>query len=177
MPEYKRRLPHFHPDDAYLFLPWRLWGSLPVKAEAHRYPSRTRIRSRRPPTWLPNQVHLPILPRVPVSALMKWLKGSTARGANQILGRTGMRFWQDESYDHYLRDSRQLNRTMAYIEETRFRLDWSQTLGTGRGQAQGGRLKSAPPEQIPCKLSPKCRNSRWGLCPQTRGLCPRTPGI
>jgi hypothetical protein len=24
---------------------------------------------------------------------------------------------QDESYDHYLRDSRQLNRTVAYIEE------------------------------------------------------------
>ena len=48
---------------------------------------------------------------------MKWLKGSTARGANLILGRTGDRFWQDESYDHYLRDSRQLNRTAAYIEE------------------------------------------------------------
>jgi len=48
---------------------------------------------------------------------MKWLKGSSARGANQVLGRRGNPFWQDESYDHYLRDSRQLNRTVAYIEE------------------------------------------------------------
>jgi hypothetical protein len=28
-----------------------------------------------------------------------------------------MRFWQDESYDRYLRDSSQLTRTAAYIEE------------------------------------------------------------
>jgi hypothetical protein len=26
---------------------------------------------------------------------MRWLKGSTARRANQILGRTGQPFWQD----------------------------------------------------------------------------------
>src|SRR5271168_3102115 len=31
MPEYRRRLRHFHRDDAYLFLTWRLWGSLPRK--------------------------------------------------------------------------------------------------------------------------------------------------
>jgi len=66
---------------------------------------------------MPNHIHLLVLPRVPVSRFMKWLKGSTARSGNLILGRTGNRFWQDESYDHYLRDSRQLNRTVAYIEE------------------------------------------------------------
>jgi len=32
-------LPHFHPEDAYLFLTWRLWGSLPAKVEIHRYPT------------------------------------------------------------------------------------------------------------------------------------------
>lgn len=30
MAEYHRRLPHFHPDNAYLFLTWRLWGTLPA---------------------------------------------------------------------------------------------------------------------------------------------------
>jgi REP element-mobilizing transposase RayT len=30
MAEYRRRLPHFHPDDEYLFVTWRLHGSLPV---------------------------------------------------------------------------------------------------------------------------------------------------
>ena len=33
MAEYRRRLPHFHPDGEYLFVTWRLHGSLPV-AEA-----------------------------------------------------------------------------------------------------------------------------------------------
>lgn len=66
---------------------------------------------------MPNHVHLLILPLVPTPKLMRWLKGSTARGANRILGRTGQHFWQDESFDHYLRTSRQLERTAAYIEE------------------------------------------------------------
>src|ERR1039457_6313812 len=30
MAEYRRRLPHFHPDGEYLFVTWRLHGSLPV---------------------------------------------------------------------------------------------------------------------------------------------------
>ena len=30
MAEYRRRLPHFHPDGAHLFVTWRLDGSLPV---------------------------------------------------------------------------------------------------------------------------------------------------
>jgi type I restriction enzyme R subunit/putative DNA methylase len=66
---------------------------------------------------MPNHVHLLILPKVLVAVLMRWLKGSTARGANRILGRTGQPFWQDESYDHYLRRPSQIERTIAYIEE------------------------------------------------------------
>jgi putative transposase len=65
---------------------------------------------------MPNHVHLLILPQVPVPVLMRWLKGSTARSANRILGRTGQPFWQDESYDHYLRSSTPIERTIAYIE-------------------------------------------------------------
>jgi putative transposase len=30
MAEYRRRLPHFHPDGEYLFVTWRLHGSLPL---------------------------------------------------------------------------------------------------------------------------------------------------
>jgi hypothetical protein len=57
------------------------------------------------------------LPASFVPLLMRWLKGSTARGANQILGRTGQPFWQGESFDRYLRAASQLQRTMAYIEQ------------------------------------------------------------
>jgi REP element-mobilizing transposase RayT len=66
---------------------------------------------------MPNHVHLLILPTVAVATSMRWLKGSTARRANQILGRTGRPFWQDDSYDHYLRDPNRISRTTAYIEQ------------------------------------------------------------
>ena len=36
MLEYRRRLPHFHLDDAYLFLTWRLWGSWPAHPPSSR---------------------------------------------------------------------------------------------------------------------------------------------
>jgi putative transposase len=65
---------------------------------------------------MPNHVLLLIHPQVSVAVLMRWLKGSTAREANRVLGRTGQPFWQDESWDHYLRNSDQLSRTIAYIE-------------------------------------------------------------
>jgi REP element-mobilizing transposase RayT len=50
-----------------------------------------------------NHIHLLILSLVSVPVLMRWLKGSTARGANRILSRPGQPFWQDESFEHYLR--------------------------------------------------------------------------
>jgi REP element-mobilizing transposase RayT len=66
---------------------------------------------------MPNHVHLLIFPLVSVPLLMRWLKGSTAKGANQILGRTGQAFWQDESFDRYPRAASHLQRTMAYSEQ------------------------------------------------------------
>lgn len=156
MPEYRRRLPHIHPVDAYLFLTWRLWGSLPSRPPSRLYPTlghafvaADRALGRNPdgPHWLqdprlarlvmqtilageqerqfhellawaimPNHVHLLILPKVAVSAITRWLKGSTARRANHLLRRTGRPFWQDESYDHWVRNRQERDRIIAYIE-------------------------------------------------------------
>jgi REP element-mobilizing transposase RayT len=66
---------------------------------------------------MPNHVHLLILPKVAVAEITRWLKGSTARRANQLLERTGLPFWQDESYDHWVRHTRELDRITGYIEE------------------------------------------------------------
>jgi REP element-mobilizing transposase RayT len=156
VPDYYRRLPHFHPDGAYLFLTWRLWGSLPripkpaehVSA-GHAFVAQDRALDRDDagPLWLkdprianlvagaiiagqeerkfyelcawvvmPNHVHLLVLSKTSVPVLMRWLKGSTARFANRILHRTGQPFWQDETYDHYLRNADQLSRAVAHIE-------------------------------------------------------------
>jgi hypothetical protein len=48
---------------------------------------------------MPNHVHLLITPRAPISSFLQKLKGSTARTANHLLGRTGLPFWQRECYD------------------------------------------------------------------------------
>jgi hypothetical protein len=107
MSEYRRKLPHFHPDDTYLFLTWRLWGSLPgtlsaaYPSGAHAFVAADRVLDRRVsgPLWLKD-------PRI---------AGMVAQAL--LTGETGHPFWQDESFDRYLHDSRQLERTVAYIEE------------------------------------------------------------
>ena len=48
--------------------------------------------------------------------ITKRLKGYTAREANKILGRTGLTFWQDESFDHWIRNQQEFDRVVAYIE-------------------------------------------------------------
>lgn len=49
-----------------------------------------------------------------VSDLFGSIKKYTARRANPLLGRSGA-FWQDESYDHVIRDSPELERTISYV--------------------------------------------------------------
>jgi putative DNA methylase len=65
---------------------------------------------------MPNHVHLLITPRVVLPKLMKSLKGFTAKQANLLLGRTGECFWQEESYDHLIRNRREFERIREYIE-------------------------------------------------------------
>ena len=63
-----------------------------------------------------NHVYALMDPKVPVAAAMDALKGATARRANQLLGRTGAHFWQDESFDHWVRNDAEFARIRAYIE-------------------------------------------------------------
>jgi REP element-mobilizing transposase RayT len=81
-------------------------------------------------TIMPNHVHLvfgigasdllePVgqinnLSNKPVSKIMQSLKRYTGREANRILGRRGA-FWQDESYDHVIRNSEELERIILYV--------------------------------------------------------------
>jgi len=65
---------------------------------------------------MPNHVHLLITPTVPLPRITNGLKGVTARDANAILHRAGQHFWQDESFDHWVRSPSQFDRIRAYIE-------------------------------------------------------------
>jgi putative transposase len=73
---------------------------------------------------MPNHVHLLIKQKDALvdqswhksylSTTMNLLKGSTARLCNIALGRSG-RFWHDESYDHLVRDGKELFNICQYI--------------------------------------------------------------
>jgi REP-associated tyrosine transposase len=64
-----------------------------------------------------NHVHILIDPRAELSRITKSIKNFSARQANVILGRTGQPFWQDESYDHWVRTRDELEKIVRYIEE------------------------------------------------------------
>ncbi len=49
-----------------------------------------------------------------ISKIMKSIKGFTARECNKILNRKGQ-FWQDESYDHILRNEREFENIIYYV--------------------------------------------------------------
>jgi len=77
---------------------------------------------------MPNHVHVVMRPLRPLPAIMRWLKGSTARSANLLLKRTGQPFWRYETYDHVIRDSDELNRVIRYIERNPVRAGLAMTV-------------------------------------------------
>ncbi len=65
---------------------------------------------------MPNHVHVLLDPQVPLRRITGGIKGVSARDANGTLGRTGKPFWQDESFDHWVRNEAQFDRVRIYIE-------------------------------------------------------------
>lgn len=65
---------------------------------------------------MPNHVHLLIEPRVEMGLITKAIKGVTARRGNLLLGRTGKYFWQDECFDHWIRNEGEFAKVKRYIE-------------------------------------------------------------
>jgi len=63
-----------------------------------------------------NHGHVLLTPHMEIKKVTKAIKSYSARKANQILARTGEPFWQDESYDHWIRKDEEINRIIRYIE-------------------------------------------------------------
>ena len=226
---YTRRLPHWQPEGAIIFLTWRLYGSLPREALQRLEAERLRLlkqprqsdesgrqtalrhskrlfaladgllaENRLPPQWLAqdslaqlvvdalffhhhhlytlmayvimsNHVHVLLQPLeenlqpetvglgesedaqtgksapryTPLRQITRSVKGYTAREANKALGHSGQPFWQDESYDHWVRDEAELGRVLTYIEEDPIRAglvvnieDWRWSSAWARQQGQ-----------------------------------------
>ena len=65
---------------------------------------------------MPNHVHILMEPLSDPVHTLKAIKGASGRTSNLILGRVGEPFWQDESFDHWVRNTTELERIRTYIE-------------------------------------------------------------
>jgi REP-associated tyrosine transposase len=73
----------------------------------------TQIRAY---TLMTNHVHILLKPIVLLEQITRQIKGATARRANLILSRTGIPFWQDESFDRWVRNPAEGEKIRKYIE-------------------------------------------------------------
>jgi putative transposase len=62
-----------------------------------------------------NHVHVLLRPSAPLGKILMNIKSASAREANALLGRQGQHFWQDESYDHWVRSDRERSSIIRYI--------------------------------------------------------------
>jgi REP element-mobilizing transposase RayT len=99
-----------------------------------------------------NHVHVVVFPRAPLWRITKAIKGFTAHAANRVLGRTGQPFWQHESFDHWVRDRRELERIVRYVEENPVRAglvgsaeEWAWSSATAKTGQDGGQDGSLVP--------------------------------
>ncbi|MGA3240052.1 MAG: hypothetical protein ABSG03_27580 [Bryobacteraceae bacterium] len=95
---------------------------------------------------MPNHVPVLLLPKMSLPVIMRWLKDSTARPANLILGRTGEAFWQDESFDHRVRDEAELDRLVHYVEYNPVSAGLAANPMPGLGRARGWQAKAPVPQ-------------------------------
>jgi putative transposase len=63
-----------------------------------------------------NHVHILIDPHSPLARITKSIKNFSAREANAILNRLGEPFWENGSYDRWVRDEKEFWNIARYIE-------------------------------------------------------------
>ncbi|HWW02357.1 MAG TPA: transposase [Candidatus Acidoferrum sp.] len=66
---------------------------------------------------MPNHVHVVLrpMPNHSLSSIVQSWKRYTAREANKLLNRTGLPFWQPESFDHWIRKDVEHARCCSYV--------------------------------------------------------------
>jgi len=106
-----------------------------------------------PAGWKP----APRSQRTPREIVMHSLKSFTAKECNRLLGRQGA-FWQDESYDHWVRDEDELCRIIEYIE--------SNPVKAGLCGSPTDFLRSSAHDR-----------ARWGIAPGEPLIPPRGAGF
>lgn len=90
---------------------------------------------------MPNHVHVLLRPLLSLARITAGIKGVSAKDANARLGRIGNHFWQDESFDHWVRNSMESERIKRYIE-------WNPVKAGLAPRPEDWRWSSAHPEVV-----------------------------
>jgi REP element-mobilizing transposase RayT len=125
---HRRNLPHIQREYSVHFVTFstRRKESLPPDARDVMLASCLREHDNRAHVYaavvMPDHVHLVLQTRVDtesgceysLSEILQAVKGATAHMVNKKLGRKGP-LWQEESFDHVIRNGENLNAKMAYV--------------------------------------------------------------
>jgi REP element-mobilizing transposase RayT len=129
----RRRLPHWELEGSTYFVTYRLIGALPCSLVERVSKTEFCLASIVEESLffnhgerflldayviMPDHVHLLIRPIAEwsLSRILQGLKGFTAREINKILHRYGA-FWQDESFDHLVRNDEDWLDKFTYIHD------------------------------------------------------------
>jgi len=96
---------------------------------------------------MPNHVHVLLTPAIPLPKLTKSLKGITAKRANAMLGSTGRRFWQEESFDRLVRNEGEFASIRNYIESNPVRAGLVREAREYRWSSSGWATRGSPADQ------------------------------
>jgi REP element-mobilizing transposase RayT len=127
--EYRRRLPHFQKSGGPLFVSFCKLIREPLPPAArdlvlqHCLCDHGRTVLLHAAVVMPEHVHLLLTPLrdsegwpIPLSKILKRIKGTAARSVNRLLGTEGP-VWQEESFDHVLRSDESLEEKLEYIRQ------------------------------------------------------------
>lgn len=78
--------------------------------------ARTGLCVARAYVIMPNHVYLLLETKVELRQITRAIKGCSARACNELLNQMGRPFWQEESYDHWVRNPSSFERIRQYIE-------------------------------------------------------------
>ncbi len=127
--EYWRRMPHYQMPDCPIFVTFckLIRDPFPDGARdlilAHCLHDHGKRIDLRAAVVMPDHVHLLLTPLAdeegwpyPLPAILKLIKGISARSVNKMLGTSGP-VWQEESFEHTLRNDGSLREKLEYIRE------------------------------------------------------------
>ncbi len=127
--EYRRDLPHYQKFDRILFVTFCTLNRRPLSSAAREVVLCHCIHDDKKKFVLhaaivmPDHVHLMLTPLrdergypYPLSAILKSIKGTSARDIKKLTGRIGP-VWQEESFDHVLRSKESFQEKVEYIRQ------------------------------------------------------------